>query len=240
MRIHLIRSHDVSRDLLDQVYNLLIKNDGPAQFVKGQSSCSFHNDDDVLSWKTIFARCSDYRTRHEIPSDEFIILLTSKRNEENWFSCPDPNGTKSIFVHATEWNNYLIDCESHYPLAFQCWENLLHSLMFRSLQEGIEFSHDPPIGCITDLCSWKPDITYKLRTADICAGCLSMLVERGASRELIDQAFVAFETLRQQMLFSKTFRNTEPHENHLPFPDGDYSPKIDSDDGAVTQISFAY
>jgi hypothetical protein len=218
MRIHLVRSHDVSRELLDKVYNLLLHSDGPAQFIKEQHSCSFHDDEEVLSWGRIFARCAEYRTRHAIPADEFIILLTSKQNEKNWFSCPDPRGTRAIFVHAAEWDNYLIDCDSHFPVAFQCWENVLHSLMFRSFREGIEFSHDPPIGCITDMCSWKPDITYKLRTADVCAGCLSRLEERGASRALIDQALGAFETLRQQMLFSRNFRNTEPQESELPFP----------------------
>ncbi len=166
----------------------------------------------------IFEKCAEYRIQHRLPSDEFIILLTSKSNKENWFSSPDPNGTRSIFIHTTGWDSYLIDCEPHYPLAFQCWENLLHALMFRSFQEGVELSHDPPIGCIADLCSWKPHITYKLRTADVCGDCLTLLKERGASPTLINQALGAFEALRKQMLFSKNFQAVETHENRLPFP----------------------
>jgi hypothetical protein len=95
---------------------------------------------------------------------------------------------------------------------------VLHALMFRSLQEGIELSHDPPIGCITDFCTWKPDITYKLRTADICGDCLTILEERGVTTALIDQALGAFAGLRTQMLFSRNFRSVESPDSRLPFP----------------------
>jgi hypothetical protein len=166
MKIHLIRSQDVERGLLSNVYDLLVLEDGPAQFIKEDHSISFRGGEAVLSWKMIFDKCAEYRTRHTIPSDDFMILLTSKSTEENWFSCPDPNGARSIFIHTTELDDsYLIDCEPHYPIAFQCWENLLHALMFRSLEEGVGLSHDPPIGCITDLCSWKPG-GYSVQSAN--------------------------------------------------------------------------
>ena len=218
MRIHLVRSSDVGRDLLASIYNLLVQEDGPVQFLKEEHSVSFQGQQTALSWEMIFDKCTEYRTRYTIPSDEFIILLTSKRNKENWFASPDPKGTRSIFIHTSEWDHYLIDCDPCYPVAFECWANLLHALMFGSLEEAVEAVHDPSIGCISDLCSWKPDITYKLRTADICEDCLTRLKERGASLALIKQALEAFEALRKHMLFSKNFRGIEAHESKLPFP----------------------
>jgi len=71
---------------------------------------------------------------------------------------------------------------------------------------------------ISDLCLWKPDISYKLRTADVCEDCLTRLQERGASPTLIIQALKAFEALRKHMLFSKDFRGIETDESKLPFP----------------------
>jgi hypothetical protein len=165
MRIHLVRSSDVGRGLLADVYNLLVQEDGPTQFLKEEHSVSFYAQETALSWEMIFDGCTEYRTRYAIPSDEFIILLTSKRNKENWFGSPDPKGTRSIFIHTSEWDNYLIDCDPSYPVAFECWGNLLHALMFRSLKEAVEVVHDPSIGCISDLCLWKPDITYIARIA---------------------------------------------------------------------------
>jgi hypothetical protein len=56
-----------------------------------------------------------YRVRYSVhllkissQEDEFIILLTSKRNDQNWFASPDPKGTRSIFIHTSEWNDYLL------------------------------------------------------------------------------------------------------------------------------------
>jgi hypothetical protein len=163
IRVHLVRSSDVGRDLLAKVYNLLLCEDGPAQFLKEEPSVSFHGQQQAaLPWEMIFGKCTEYRNRYTIPSNDFIILLTSKRNTENWFASLDPKGTRSIFIHTSEWDNYLIDCDPCYPVAFECWVNLLHAFMFRSLEDAIEVAHDPSIGCISDLCLWKPDITYKL------------------------------------------------------------------------------
>src|SRR5262249_11994319 len=139
---------DVGRDLLASVYNLLVQDDGPVQFLKEEHSVSFHDQEAALSWEMIFDRCSEFRARYAIPSDEFIILLTSKRNKENWFASQDPKGTQSVFIHTSEWNNYL-DCDPCYPVAFECWVNLLHALMFRSWKEAVEVIHDPSIGCPT-------------------------------------------------------------------------------------------
>jgi hypothetical protein len=83
MRIRLVRSQEVRRDLLASVYNLLVQEDGPAQFIKEDQSLSFQGGEAILPWKMIFDQCAEYRTLRTIASDEFIVLLTSKPNEEN-------------------------------------------------------------------------------------------------------------------------------------------------------------
>jgi hypothetical protein len=218
IKVRLVRSSDVGRDLLGDVYNLLVEEDGPVQFLKDEHSISFQACESPLAWPTIFNKCSEYRTQHTIPPDDFIILLTSKENTENWFASPDPSGTRSIFIHTSEWNNYLIDCDPRYPIAFECWVNLLHVLMFHSLEEAVEFAHEPAIGCIRDLCLWKPEITYKLRTADVCVDCLTRLKEGGAPLALINQTLASLDALRKHMLFSRRLRSPETSDNKLPFP----------------------
>jgi hypothetical protein len=218
MKIHLVRSSDVSRGLLANVYDLLVQEDGPAQFLKDERAVSFHGQEPELSWEMIFEKCTEYRARSAIPSEDFIILLISRRNSQNWFASADPKGTRSIFIHTAEWDTYLTDCEPCHPIAFECWANLLHSFMYDSFEEALNAVHDPSIGCVSDLCLWKPDISYKLRTADVCEDCLTRLQERGISHALISQALDTFEALRKHMLFSRGFRGVETHESKLPFP----------------------
>jgi hypothetical protein len=104
-RIHLVRSSDVGRNLLANVYNMLVQEDGPAQFLKEEHSISFHGQETALSWEMIFDKCTEYRVRYTITSDDFLILLTSKKNKENWFSSPDPKGSRSIFIDWTKDTN---------------------------------------------------------------------------------------------------------------------------------------
>ena len=76
MRVHLIRSKDVRRDLFDQVYDLLINENGPAQFIKENDTISLEGT--IVSWETIFEKCSEYRLCQRFSADDFVILLTSK------------------------------------------------------------------------------------------------------------------------------------------------------------------
>jgi hypothetical protein len=103
MRIHLLRSQDLEREVLRNTYDLLLEESGPAHFIHESRPVSFRDDDEALSWEAIFGKCAEYRAEQRIPSDDFIILLTARSNELNWFSCPAPNGARSAFVHATGW-----------------------------------------------------------------------------------------------------------------------------------------
>ncbi len=218
MRTHLVRSKDVARGLFDSVFELLSQNIGPVQFKRADRPVSFTDSRPPLSWDAIFVACRGYRVHNAIPDDECLVLLTSLPNELNWFSSPDFGGSRSIFIHTGQWENFLIDGAPECAVAFQVWENVLQSLMFDSLDDTVRNAHDPAIGCVNDMCSWKPDVRFKLRTADVCRDCLERLLERGVSVELIKQALSAFESIRGSMLFSRAYRTTGIQEDLWPFP----------------------
>ena len=44
-----------------------------------------------LKWEDIFDRCKLFREFNDISDLEFVILLTDKGNEFNWFAAPDPS-----------------------------------------------------------------------------------------------------------------------------------------------------
>lgn len=74
------------------------------------------------------------------------------------------DGERTIFIHASEWENYIYS-EPQFPIAYEIVANVLQSLLFAKLGEDIfKYVHQEQICCMNDMCSWKPDITFKLRT----------------------------------------------------------------------------
>lgn len=168
---------------------------------------------DLAEPKNIFSG----KFRHNIPSSDFLVLLTSKPNENNWFSSTNfDDGTRDIFVHTADWENYT-ECSSESVIAFQVVENILQALMFEGNDDESKYFHDPAIGCINDMCSWKPDITFKLRTADICADCLDKISSQGIEEDLVRQSIELFEHLRKRMLFNRKLQRETDYDPSLPF-----------------------
>lgn len=215
MKIQLARSNDVDKNLLPDVYNLLIAHEGPLEFIKNKATINF--EDDTLEWDLIFSKIDGLRKDNNYSKDDYIVLLTSKPNAVNWFSSQDPNGSNSIFIHTGDWEYYVLS-ETKYAIAFQIIKNILQSLMADRMDELTSYFHNPPIGCINDMCSWKADVTFKLRTADICPDCYDRLKEQGVSNELIIQSINIFERLRKSLLFCDKLHEQNGYTNQLPFP----------------------
>jgi len=215
MNIHLIRTKNVSNELYAKVFDLLISSQGPLEFKQHRPEKNYH--DSIVSWDDLFHTCHQFRENNHIPQEDFVILMTNTRNTKNWFSACEPNGENSVFILTAEWDNYL-DCNAEYPIAYEVVENIIERMMAANLEEMFQIAHDPPIGCISDMCSWKPDIIYKLRTADICHDCLNLLNEKCVDHEIIKQAIEIFENIRSYVLMSRSFRELREMDDSLPFP----------------------
>ncbi len=85
MKVYLIRSKDVKTSIYKEVYGLLIGYDGPIQFDTLNKSVNFQ-DESILSWDLIFKDMTTFRYQNNIQSADFLIFLTSRPNENNWFS----------------------------------------------------------------------------------------------------------------------------------------------------------
>ncbi|HOE12412.1 MAG TPA: hypothetical protein PLQ35_16155 [bacterium] len=216
-RIVLVRSKDLQKDLLNAVFEMLVAVPGPLEFEQVHKPVKIEGDSDTpADWNSIFAACRAFRQQLSLDENDFLVLLMAQRNQNNWFSSCDPQGEKSIFIHASEWENY-VTCPPEYPVAFQVVENILQCLMFDTLADGAQFFHDPPIGCISDMCSWKPDVIFKLRTADICPECQRVIGDRGICEDVLTQMLQLLETQRSVMLF-RTRMSTGSQGEEFPFP----------------------
>lgn len=169
-----------------------------------------------LSWRELFYLCEKSRTNLKLPKDDFIIVVTNRRNSLNWFSAFSADGERNAFVQASDWDVFL-DSSPEYPVAYEIVANVLRILMKFDLHLPVEQNfHLTALGCVNDFCANKNDILLKLRTADICPECIARLTANGVPEKLISDVLNFFEKIRMQMKFSQGFLGAvQPKAVHI-------------------------
>ncbi len=162
----------------------------------------------MVDWTTLFKKCERYRSKKKIPADEFVILLTEQYNEKNWFATLDPGMPFNGFVQTEGWKDF-INCSAAFPIAYEILGLALQKHMFSDMKELIRSVHQIPIGCINDFCQNKSQVILKLRTADICPDCFSLIDNKIPANEL-HHALNLMESLRTRMLYAQNFRQLSP------------------------------
>jgi hypothetical protein len=161
------------------------------------------------SFPDFFEACDAFRNQENIPEDEHIFLLTSKRNNLNWFAAPDVKTNKlNYFIQMDEWEFYT-QSDKLYPVAYQLATLVLKSYMFRNFAEYEQARHMRPIGCMLDFCQRKKDVSIKMRTADICPACQELILEREVPNLLTVQTLRIMDGIRSAILFKERFGITQ-------------------------------
>ncbi|MBL0340894.1 MAG: hypothetical protein IPP71_08190 [Bacteroidetes bacterium] len=160
-----------------------------------------------VTWKSIFDKCDLNRKKNHIPETEAVIILTDYINEKNWFSGSAPNGKLNFFVHAGQWE-FFLPCDARFPVAYETIAVVFRHLLFGSFDEINRRAHERPRGCVNDFCKEKKDITFKLRTADLCPDCYLIIEERKVNPAVVSQFFQTIDHIRSQMLFRERFKTT--------------------------------
>jgi hypothetical protein len=229
MKVYLIKTPEYESDNFLDVCDLLSSFDGPLSFVG--SEYEFRGIDfgfldyafpkykslggvkkvlydismqDSLSWEQLFSLCKHYRNTFKINENDFVVLLTSRRNALNWFSYFED---RNAFVHTGDWEHYT-DANPKYPIAYQVVENVMQSLMKLDVNIFPNTNmHTDARGCMNDFCQNKQQIILKLRTGDICKECLSKMRIEKIDEQIVNQACGIFEAIRNQLLFKIGFIN---------------------------------
>jgi len=201
MKIHLIRSKDVSKDLFEGVESLLVER-GPMTFHFDENYAVDFGEAEVLSWEEIFQECRKYRASKKNSASDLIILLTNKPNDEDWFSAIDVRNATDGFVHTGDWEQYFTS-EPVHPVAYQIVALILHKFIaYSEPDQMMNRVHRKPIGCVSDFCDDKAEVVLQTRAADICNDCLQLLEER-VPADMIIQSFRILESIRGQTLFAR-------------------------------------
>jgi hypothetical protein len=146
----------------------------------------------------------------------YLLGVLDRPIENNWFSRAD-HRQKIGFVTVEGWE-YL----SALPVeAFLAYELVG---LFAWILVGKMIPHDETLGCLNDMCALKTDISFKIRTADICSDCREHLL-RHMSVEEFDALVAMLEEVRLVALrrqgrvtAAKASSTAEAVDQRYPFP----------------------
>jgi hypothetical protein len=206
MKIHIIRDSEITDELYNEVFALLSNSKGILEFVSYQDY-SVDISQETPSDSEFFEYCIEFRERIKIREDsnDIVVLLSNNPNKDNWFSSSDYDG--NIYVVCTEWEHYLPNFDCVYPVTNEVISNIFHNLLFEDEVDVDDHVHEPPRGCINDMCgNNKSDIQLKMKTADICSDCLQMVHDRVLDKTIFKQITDIIESLRKSMRDVNLFR----------------------------------
>lgn len=215
MNVHLIRTPGYAYDDMVEICDFLNSFEGPLQFSASAFDFSTHESfEDLkisdannssmqgLTWDRLFELCHYYRNLFNVAEEDFVVLLTERRNLRNWFSFFDLEN--NAFIHTADWHFYT-NTNPLYPIAYEVVENILHTLMRIEHVLPNKYVHEVPRGCVNDLCQDKRQIVLKLQTANICPDCGRKIRSENIDRKIIDQTLSIFEGIRNEFLFRQRF-----------------------------------
>lgn len=236
MRIYLLKTPEFSEEEFQNTYSLLETFEGPLEFLKVDldfdkekfpflkkfyPDFKFEYESDIkkiefdtergtpLSWRELFSLCTYYRDTFKIEPNDFVVILTNRRNALNWFSAFDK--MRNIFVHTNEWDSFT-NANPKYPIAYQIVENVIEFLMKLDIENpNNPYIHMQPKGCMNDFCYNKEKVILKLQTANICDFCMDKIHNENIEKDIIEQTFRIFEGVRNELIFKK--RTKAQNEN---------------------------
>lgn len=208
MVVHLIKTPEYSNENRNNVFQLLQGTGVGLQFLEANwEGIDEEGLPPFFSFEDIWVLCNNYREENQVADDDFVVLLTSIPNVNNYFSYFDEG--LNAFVHTGDWEYFGIG-NSAYPIAYEVAANILQRLM------GLDDNHihfDSPIGCMNDMCEVKNEILLKLRTADICPECLEEMDSQGVDEDIIFQVLDIFEKVRTELMWAQGFRGKVRRKN---------------------------
>jgi hypothetical protein len=206
MKVHLVRSPEYNQIEFSSVVSTLqsfgISIDFKAYI---EIPIMYKTKNEVKYWEEFFSICVDIRKLKKIPNKEYIFILTTYKNSEDYFGFTD--GTlRNFFIQTSQWEEYFEEnVKSHFPICYEVMAWILRAKMYDSKEEILYNAHKQAIGCIMDFCDDKNDIALKMRTADVCNKCLYTIGKRNIKSDIVGQVFNLMEGIRKSLLFRERF-----------------------------------
>jgi hypothetical protein len=109
---------------------------------------------------------------------------------------------KNYFVQTSNWGHFFgYSIDIRFPIAYEVIIWVMRYYMFSKREDIWESVHKKPIGCIMDFCEDKSQIILKMRTADVCEGCMTKFIDRDIPTLYSRQFFEILDGIRNSMTF---------------------------------------
>lgn len=199
VNVHLVRHHGCNEELVEKVYNILNCRAVSFHYRKVSLPYPGTQPTNPFSFADYARDCRNYRTIYKVPEGDYVILLTGIPHDMNWFSAMEE---KNGFVQVNAWGHFFdADIAPEHPVSYEVAAWILRTAMCGRLDETLQYVHLDARGCTMDFCQNKQDIVLKMRTADLCPQCLSILERKKVSLGLINQVIATWEDIRKSMSF---------------------------------------
>jgi hypothetical protein len=175
------------------------------------------NDQGNLVWDEVFSTLGEVRQEDQIPASTFIVLLTKTPNEQNWFAVQDPNQMRNGFIHFGDFS-WVTSAPSEIIAAHFILKGLYNILLHEAQVPWKEMFHQTPRGCLFDFCADKQDLSFNLRTADVCGDCMQVFQSVGIPDAILKQTVAIMEGTRRLAINTGQFMEQEASFHDWPFP----------------------
>ena len=216
MKVRITSTPEFPDAQLKEIVSLLKKTPGELDFVYNEAlsqemislfNKKFKDPGNLTTFTSeeLFYTIQSIRIIQKISNDDFIVLISSFKNESDWFSAFE---RRNIFIISTVWDE-MTEADPKYGISFQIVENIFQSLLELDIEnpDNEPNLHSPPIGCINDVCDDEIEILKKLRIADICKSCITRAYDKNVNENIIIHVKKIIETFISEFKFSKGIKS---------------------------------
>lgn len=155
-------------------------------------------EETLINWE-------DFCEKHSQKNEEYIIYITEKSFDDNWFSHEE---SQYSIITTSDWEEHFAPPSLKAYLVYQMAQA---ALSFEGdLNEKMEMRmvHDSAEGCMFDFCGNKLDIKLGMIAGNICPQCKSVLVRYGINEKALDAvermlSFVRAEAIGKPIIFDQ-------------------------------------
>lgn len=206
MKAHILKTEDFSLKLYEEVLAFLQPFSMPVMFVRAKHPEVLYEGGQLpedFNFEDAFASCIAYRNLNKLPESDVVVLLTSQKQAQNWFSFYDMNG--NLFVSTcnveTQLENIPLHCYCAYEIACNTLQNGM-KLDIRNQAHATSYIHQTPKGCMNDFCGTREQLNLKFQTANICSTCHQYALKQSISSTQLAQIISIGEAVRKEVVTS--------------------------------------
>ena len=160
-------------------------------FTLDDSACTDVTNYSYVNWQLFL---ESYVEKH---LNEYIIYITEKPFDDNWFS---HDGPRCSIITTGDWEHLFAPPSLKAYLMYQIVQSVICFVMDITEDVQLSFVHSEAVGCMFDFCKHKPDIKLGLTAGAICPKCRASLKGFGVQEEAITSAEQILDCIRMETI----------------------------------------